>query len=84
MAGALKADTLLLLTDVPGVLDERGELLSELSAKDAERLVADGTVSGGMAPKLAAAVDAMREGAKAARIVDGRASWLDARGTEIT
>ena len=84
LAGALKADALLLLTDVPGVLDERGELLSELSAKEAERLVADGTVSGGMAPKLAAAVDAMREGAKAARIVDGRASWLDARGTEIT
>ena len=84
IAGTLKADALLLLTDVPGVLDERGELLSELSAKDAERLVADGTVSGGMAPKLAAAVDAMREGAKAAKIVDGRASWLDARGTRIT
>ena len=84
IAGTLKADALLLLTDMPGVLDERGELLSELSAKDAERLVADGTVSGGMAPKLAAAVDAMREGAKAARIVDGRASWLDAWGTRIT
>ena len=84
IAGELKADALMFLTDVPGVLDEGGELLPELSAKDAERLVADGTVSGGMAPKLAAAVDAMREGAKAARIVDGRASWLDAWGTRIT
>jgi acetylglutamate kinase len=84
LAGALKADALLLLTDVPGVLDEAGELLSELSAKDAERLVADGTITGGMAPKVAAAVDAIENGAKAARIVDGRASWLDARGTEIT
>ena len=84
IAGTLKADALLLLTDVPGVLDERGELLSELSAKDAERLVADGTVSGGMTPKVAAAVGAIENGAKAARIVDGRASWLDARGTRIT
>merc|ERR1712097_185018 len=62
VAGALKADALLLLTDVPGVLDERGELLSKLSAKDAERLVADGTVSGGMTPKVAAAVDAIENG----------------------
>ena len=89
VAGALKADALLLLTDVPGVLDEAGDVLSELSAKDAERLVADGTVSGGMIPKLAAALDAMREGAKAARIVDGRTTWLaaldeDAWGTRIT
>jgi len=84
LAGALKADALLLLTDVPGVLDEAGELLSELSAKDAERLVADGTVSGGMTPKVAAAVGAIENGAKAARIVDGRASWLTAGGTRIT
>ena len=65
-------------------LSELGELLSELSAKDAERLVADGTVSGGMTPKVAAAVGAIENGAKAARIVDGRASWLDAWGTQIT
>ncbi|CAH0377553.1 unnamed protein product [Pelagomonas calceolata] len=84
LAGALKADALLLLTDVPGVLDERGELLPEVSAKDAERLINDGTVSGGMTPKVAAAVDAIENGAKAARIVDGRTSWLDARGTRIT
>ena len=69
---------------MPGVLDEAGELLSELSAKDAERLVADGTVSGGMTPKVAAAVGAIENGAKVARIVDGRQSWLDARGTVIT
>ena len=84
LAGALKADALLILTDVPGVLDQRGELLSELSAKDVERLINDGTVSGGMIPKVAAAVDAIENGAKAARIVDGRASWLDAWGTQIT
>merc|ERR1719482_2696006 len=83
LAGALKADALLILTDVPGVLDQRGELLSELSAKDVERLINDGTVSGGMIPKVAAAVDAIENGAKAARIVDGRASWLDAWGTQI-
>ena len=70
-------------------LSELGELLSELSAKDAERLVADGTVSGGMTPKVAAAVGAIENGAKAARIVDGRTTWLaaldeDAWGTQIT
>ena len=79
-----KADALLLLTDVEGVRDKSGELLPELSAKDVERLVADGTVSGGMTPKLAAAVGAIENGAKAARIVDGRTSWLDAWGTQIT
>ena len=84
MAGALKADALLLLTDVEGVRDKSGELLPELSPGDAERLVADGTVSGGMTPKVAAAVGAIENGAKAARIVDGRASWLDAWGTQIT
>ena len=46
--------------------------------------VADGTVSGGMTPKLAAAVGAIENGAKAAKIVDGRESWLDAWGTRIT
>ena len=84
MAGALKADALLLLTDVEGVRDKSGELLPELSPEDAERLVADGTVSGGMVPKLAAAVGAIENGAKDARIVDGRESWLDAWGTRIT
>ena len=84
IAGTLKADALLLLTDVPGVLDERGELLSELSANDVERLINDGTVSGGMVPKLAAAVRAIENGAKAARIVDGRTSWLREEGTQIT
>ena len=84
MAGALKADALLLLTDVEGVRDKSGELLPELSPGDVERLVADGTVSGGMVSKLEAAVDAMREGAKAAKVLDGRTSWLDAWGTRIT
>ena len=46
--------------------------------------MADGTITGGMVLKLSSAVDAMREGAKAAKIVDGRESWLDAWGTRIT
>ena len=58
LAGALKAGALLLLTDVEGVRDKSGELLPEVSANDVARLVADGTVSGGMVPKVAAAVDA--------------------------
>ena len=65
-------------------LGKSGELLPELSAKDVERLVADGTVSGGMTTKLAAAVGAIENGAKAAKIVDGRTSWLDEEGTRIT
>ena len=67
-----------------GVRDKSGELLPELSPEDAERLVADGTITGGMVLKLSSAVDAMREGAKSAKIVDGRESWLDAWGTRIT
>ena len=85
IAGTLKADALLLLTDVEGVSDKSGELLPEVSANDVERLVADGTVSGGMIPKLAAAVRAIENGAKAAKIVDGRTSWLgEGLGTRIT
>src|SRR6185369_7034320 len=52
IAGALKAKRLLLLTDVPGVLDKSGQLIKELSVDDARRLIADGTISGGMIPKL--------------------------------
>lgn len=58
---------------MPGVLDKGGELLPDLSAVDVERLVADGTVPGGMILKLESAVDAVKHGAKCATIVDGRA-----------
>jgi len=52
VAGALKAKRLLLLTDVPGVLDKSKKLIPELSVKDARKLIADGTISGGMIPKV--------------------------------
>ena len=72
IAGALKAKRLLLLTDVPGVLDKSKNLIKELSADDARRLIADGTISGGMIPKIETAMEAVQSGVKAAVILDGR------------
>ena len=60
------------------------DALSHARESATREKVADGTVSGGMTPKVAAAVGAIENGAKAAKIVDGRASWLDAWGTQIT
>ncbi len=71
VAGALSAAKLVLLTDVPGVM-RHDELVSELSAGDAERLVAAGEVSGGMVPKLDGVVGAIRDGVERAHIIDGR------------
>jgi acetylglutamate kinase len=71
VAAALGAAELVLLTDVPGVIED-GELVSELSVEDAERLVAQGTATAGMIPKLQAAVAAMRSGVERAHILDGR------------
>lgn len=71
VAGALSAAKLVLLTDVPGVMRD-DELVSELSAGDAERLVAAGEVSGGMVPKLDGVVGAIRDGVERAHIIDGR------------
>ena len=65
IAGALKAKRLLLLTDVPGVLDKSGKLIKQLSVDDARRLIADGTISGGMIPKVETcmyALEARRRG----------------------
>src|ERR1700738_2017214 len=59
IAGALKAKRLLLLTDVPGVLDQSKSLIKELSVNDARRLIADGTISGGMIPKVETCIDAL-------------------------
>jgi acetylglutamate kinase len=72
IAGALKAKRLLLLTDVPGVLDKSKSLIRELSADDARRLIADGTISGGMIPKVETCLYALEQGVEGVVILDGR------------
>jgi acetylglutamate kinase len=72
IAGALKAKRLLLLTDVPGVLDKSKILISELSANDARRLIADGTIAGGMIPKVETCIDALEQGVEGVVILDGQ------------
>jgi acetylglutamate kinase len=72
IAGALKAKRLLLLTDVPGVLDKSKKLIPQLSVAEARRLIADGTISGGMIPKVENCIDAVNSGVEAAIILDGR------------
>ena len=72
VAAAVKAARFLLLTDVPGVLDADKKLISELSAVAARRLIADGTISGGMIPKVETCLDAVAGGTEAAVILDGR------------
>ncbi|HXW40777.1 MAG TPA: acetylglutamate kinase [Xanthobacteraceae bacterium] len=72
IAGALKAKRLLLLTDVPGVLDKSKELIKELSVEDARRLIADGTISGGMIPKVETCIDALDRGVEGVVILDGK------------
>ncbi len=72
IAAALKADRLLLLTDVAGVKNADGDLVTNLSAAEIEAMTADGTISGGMIPKTETAVNAVRNGVRACTIVDGR------------
>lgn len=72
IAGALQADRLLLLTDVAGVRGANGEVLTQISPAEAESLIADGTISGGMIPKVETALDAVAKGVRAAVILDGR------------
>jgi acetylglutamate kinase len=72
IAGALGAKRLFLLTDVSGVLDKGGELLTDLVPADIARLKADGTISGGMIPKLETCVNAVEAGCEAAVVLDGR------------
>lgn len=72
IAAALGAAKLVLLTDVPGVKDASGELLSSLNASEAEHLIESGVISGGMIPKVRCALDAVRGGVSKAHIVDGR------------
>jgi acetylglutamate kinase len=72
IAGALEAKRLLLLTDVPGVLDRSKSLIKELAIDDARRLIADGTISGGMIPKLETCIYAIDQGVEAVVIMDGQ------------
>jgi acetylglutamate kinase len=73
IAGALKADRLLLLTDVAGVKNADGEVLTEMTASQIRELTADGTIAGGMIPKTETALDAIDKGVRAVVILDGRA-----------
>jgi acetylglutamate kinase len=72
IAGALKAKRFLLLTDVPGVLDKSKQLIKEMSAADVRKLIADGTISGGMIPKVETCLYALEKGVEGVVILDGR------------
>jgi acetylglutamate kinase len=72
LAEVLKAEKLILLTNTPGVLDKSGRLLTDLSAREIDALFADGTISGGMLPKISGALDAAKSGVNAVHIIDGR------------
>jgi len=72
IAGALKAKRLLLLTDVPGVLDKSNTLIKQLSPDDARELIADGTISGGMIPKVETCIYALEAGVEGVVILDGK------------
>jgi acetylglutamate kinase len=72
MAEVLGAEKLLMMTNTPGVLNKDGQLLRSLSAQTIDALFADGTISGGMLPKISSALDAARNGVKSVHVVDGR------------
>jgi acetylglutamate kinase len=72
IAGALKAKRLLLLTDVPGVLDKSGKLINQLSVDQVRALIADGTISGGMIPKVETCIYALDAGVEGVVILDGK------------
>ncbi|HDP88455.1 MAG TPA: acetylglutamate kinase [Thioalkalivibrio sp.] len=72
LASVLGAEKLMLLTNTAGVLDKQGQLLTGLSAKAVEALIVDGTIHGGMLPKIRCALDAVASGVKTAHIIDGR------------
>ena len=76
LATVLKAEKLVLLTNTAGVLDKAGQLLTNLSARQIDGLFADGTISGGMLPKISGALDAAKRGVNAVHIIDGRVSHV--------
>ena len=76
MSGAISAsilsERLILLTDVKGVLDKNGNLLTQIKVSEVNKLISNGTISGGMIPKVQTCVEAVKNGVKAAVILDGR------------
>ena len=72
LAEVLRAEKLILMTNTPGVLDKNGKLLTGLTPREIDELVADGTLSGGMLPKIASALEAARNGVRSVHIIDGR------------
>jgi len=72
IAEVLKAEKLVLLTNTPGVLDQAGNLITGITPKQIDEMVEDGTLSGGMLPKIGSALDAARNGVKSVHIIDGR------------
>ena len=72
LASALKAKRLLLLTDVEGVLDKSGALIKSLTTADAKKLIKDGTISGGMIPKIESCIAVVEAGVEAVVIINGR------------
>ena len=72
IAEARRAEKLILLTDIEGVKDRDGALVSTLTAEEAERLIADGIITGGMIPKIECCIEALRGGVKQAHVIDGR------------
>ena len=72
VAEILKAEKLIVLTNTPGVLDKNGNLLTGLSSKKVDELFANGTISGGMLPKISSALDAVKNGVNTCHIIDGR------------
>jgi acetylglutamate kinase len=72
IAAVLKAEKLILLTNTPGVLDASGKVLTGMTYQQVDELIANGTISGGMLPKIGTALDAVKSGVKSAHIIDGR------------
>ena len=72
MAEVLGAEKLILLTNTTGLLDKQGELLTGLSAPEVDALIVDGTIHGGMLPKIRCALSAVKSGVRSAHIIDGR------------
>jgi len=72
MAEILKAEKLVMMTNIPGVMDKSGNLLTDLTPREIEGLFADGTISGGMLPKISSALDAAKSGVNSVHIIDGR------------
>ena len=72
VAGAIASERMVLLTDVEGVLDREGRVIPHLTVREAKALIADGTIHGGMIPKVETAIEAVEQGVRAAVILDGR------------